>query len=115
MRGEDACIGVVIASAHRITPACAGKTTRKNPRKEWRADHPRMRGEDSAESSIWADASSDHPRMRGEDMYKEAGSTSQAGSPPHARGRLARIKHANLYFGITPACAGKTSPGSPPR
>ena len=71
----------------RITPACAGKTSRRRRRWWQRLDHPRMRGED------------DHPVRQRRDA---------AGSPPHARGRPPGFPAATSRSGITPACAGKT-------
>ena len=71
-----------------ITPACAGKTPS--------GAHPRP-------------PATDHPRMRGEDEEEVVGSSRNAGSPPHARGRLVRAKTKRTFRRITPACAGKTS------
>ena len=73
--------------ARRITPACAGKTPRK------RLIHHPVR---------------DHPRMRGEDRPSTSNTPVGCGSPPHARGRLARRSSFATLSGITPACAGKT-------
>ena len=55
-------------SLHRITPACAGKTRN---------------------ADLMPRAGGDHPRMRGEDGGKPILPVIMAGSPPHARGRLA--------------------------
>ena len=76
------------ARAFRITPACAGKTFlfRFVSLFEW-----------------------DHPRMRGEDAAANATTSIVAGSPPHARGRRFPCIRVDEIFGITPACAGKTS------
>ena len=54
----------------RITPACAGKTPHGPAAVTPAQDHPRMRGEDT-------------------DVFQFCGP--QAGSPPHARGRLSEI------------------------
>ena len=72
-----------------ITPACAGKT-RPQPCQvcEFR----------------------DHPRMRGEDHIIFNAVNQQTGSPPHARGRLPHPMNHQANQGITPACAGKTTP-----
>ena len=48
--------------------------------------------------------------MRGEDGVEGAIAKVQTGSPPHARGRLLRSLIRQRIVGITPACAGKTSP-----
>ena len=72
-----------------ITPACAGKTTRRTVR----FDKPQ-----------------DHPRMRGEDGCVSVASASPSGSPPHARGRPRHVRRLRNLQRITPACAGKTLP-----
>ena len=72
----------------RITPACAGKTLDERLFQVLDRDHPRMRGEDSAQYTR---------RNR------------PAGSPPHARGRLAGLPRNIACTRITPACAGKTT------
>ena len=72
-----------------ITPACAGKTS----------------GADRGAQRAW-----DHPRMRGEDSTIHLTTATIPGSPPHARGRLPMVHRHWLPPGITPACAGKTSP-----
>ena len=46
--------------------------------------------------------------MRGEDADFKDIMSRKVGSPPHARGRLARRRRRNGRPGITPACAGKT-------
>ena len=76
----------------RITPACAGKTTRIPDMVAIAQDHPRMRGEDRGR--LWNEAMT-------------------VGSPPHARGRPVKDHGIRLSGGITPACAGKT--GQRPR
>ncbi len=107
MRGEDVtCDGAILTEVgspphargrrrstrsgnrpRRITPACAGKTTLVL------SFHPE---------------GADHPRMRGEDCDQARADVEEPGSPPHARGRLARESRHSIPFGITPACAGKT-------
>ena len=71
----------------RITPACAGKTSRTVRMGRRRRDHP---------------------RMRGEDVSRKTQVPPHQGSPPHARGRQVTQRPANVSWGITPACAGKT-------
>ena len=86
-RGRRGPVGPFRACS-RITPACAGKTVaRMSTRRESR----------------------DHPRMRGEDPATTPSAKPAAGSPPHARGRLAYDGSFILDWRITPACAGKTS------
>ena len=72
-----------------ITPACAGKT-RKTP--------------------VPIGPGLDHPRMRGEDIRTCRRRPTTHGSPPHARGRPRSSQGKTSPPGITPACAGKTSP-----
>ena len=71
-----------------IIPACAGST--------W--PHP-----------FGCRSSEDHPRMRGEHLSAMSVIHAPAGSSPHARGALPRIKALELHGGIIPACAGSTS------
>ena len=72
----------------RITPACAGKTTY-----------------DIYQYTIYKD----HPRMCGKDVISQALIYALLGSPPHVRERQNVGMYVNAYWGITPACAGKTS------
>ena len=88
-RGRRGCLPS-FPTPPRITPACAGKTARWSTARQMRRDHPRMRGED---------ATSALSRAR------------SAGSPPHARGRLAVSSARAVPCRITPACAGKTPTG----
>ena len=46
--------------------------------------------------------------MRGENYLAFEHLTSENGSPPHARGKLDFVFIQRAFFGITPACAGKT-------
>ena len=71
----------------RITPACAGKTYYK-----LHAQHP----------------SQDHPRVCGKNSTSVAQATLSVGSPPRVREKLGTAQAEANYFGITPACAGKT-------
>ena len=75
-----------------ITPACAGKSTRRGPRVRPRRDHPRVRGEKCSGALL---------------------SWTLSGSPPRARGKVNTAAEAVELFRITPACAGKSHrPGS---
>ena len=47
--------------------------------------------------------------MRGEDHFGEDPDSVGCGSPPHARGRLAKAGVSTSDIRITPACAGKTT------
>ena len=73
-----------------ITPACAGKshTGRFPARSAW--DHPRMCGEKNLVFSV---------------------NSKKVGSPPHVRGKGAKITARRRSIGITPACAGKSDHG----
>ena len=87
-RGRRGCCAQRSRSG-RITPACAGKTSR------------RPGGRRSA---------TDHPRMRGEDAIQFQNHRGPYGSPPHARGRQPSFPEERTMGRITPACAGKTAP-----
>ena len=47
--------------------------------------------------------------MRGEDGLALGEAGFRPGSPPHARGRHAKLEKKVTAKGITPACAGKTA------
>ena len=72
----------------RITPACAGKTIRC--REEYFA-------------------AKDHPRVCGENMGNSNMFRVSKGSPPRVRGKHRALTGSVANFGITPACAGKTT------
>lgn len=73
--------------AFRITPACAGNTSkaRKKPCKRL-----------------------DHPRMCGEYGLIRTQAPASSGSPPHVRGILFPLFKRAFAYRITPACAGNT-------
>ena len=77
----------------RITPACAGSTSRPMPKQK---------------------QARDHPRLRGEYVYAWHMLCSVTGSPPLARGVLCHVRNCVLRCGITPACAGSTFPPNYP-
>ena len=70
-----------------IIPACAGNTVLDDRVGGDVGDHPRMRGEHTAGSAIWAAC---------------------RGSSPHARGTQVHPHTRPLAEGIIPACAGNT-------
>ena len=51
----------------------------------------------------------DHPRVCGEKKKAEEMGATTKGSPPHVRGKDAINNMGQNLFGITPACAGKSS------
>ena len=85
VRGKDD-LTVTETKGGRITPACAGKRTR-------RAASPA--------------APEDHPRMCGEKNWQQMASCPLIGSPPHVRGKVKAHVDGLLQLRITPACAGK--------
>ena len=86
-RGARRCSSLFLPLP-RITPACAGSTTRSMARSAGLGDHPRMRGEHLP---------------RGDRL------SVGDGSPPHARGAQLRDHAPPDPRRITPACAGSTS------
>ena len=94
----------------RITPACAGKTLRRNvQRGRFDGSPPHARGRQAKEHALHARKGitpacagkthparkqnswkTDHPRMRGEDASSRVEWLLRLGSPPHARGRHRR-------------------------
>ena len=111
-----------------ITPAGAGKTTRKRGREKALADHPRRCGENSCNifcrnatfgitpagagktliDEIQTEFNRDHPRRCGENLAAIAEVLGCRGSPPQVRGKLSVSVYFALPMRITPAGAGKT-------
>ena len=73
---------------HRITPACAGRSSLQTRTCTRRTDHPRVCGEKPFILDLVAE---------------------RDGSPPRARGEAASALRAALQGRITPACAGRSS------
>ena len=86
-RGRPVAVRVGRA-ADGLTPACAGTT-------RWR----RSRGRPNRA----------HPRMRGDDVAESDAITVAEGSPPHARGRRPTPCANTPTVRLTPACAGTTT------
>ena len=78
--------GVMLAT--RITPAYAGKSTKREKL------HAKAR---------------DHPRVCGEKRLRTSFCFSDAGSPPRMRGKALPLPLSGAALGITPAYAGKSS------
>ena len=90
-------IGLLEVMNMRITPACAGNSSRFSFSHPYSKDHPRVCGEQMKTSDTLQVGMGSPPRVRG---------TVDAAQPQHPHGR------------ITPACAGNRCrcwPGSPPR
>ena len=77
-----------------ITPAHAGKSLGRGRRFQRDRDHPRTCGE----KNIWISLCS-----------------SFSGSPPHMRGKACSVNCQYIFYGITPAHAGKRTTRPPPR
>ena len=78
----------ILAAAHGLIPAHAGKTTH----------HPGQRPHPGA-----------HPRSRGENTWASSGAGRAAGSSPLTRGKPAALGHHQHAGGLIPAHAGKTA------
>ena len=74
-------------SVARITPACAGKTSKSSIEIVFKKDHPRVCGEN--DTTNWKNKP-------------------ERGSPPRVRGKQNDPSAADGAIRITPACAGKT-------
>ena len=119
-----------MAGPARITPACAGRSRRALPGSHRRAGSPpRARGE-AGRAAVGEQGRGitpacagrrcgginfsphhvDHPRVRGEKWFANHASPRTRGSPPRARGEE-DVDHLHVvHAGITPACAGRSSP-----
>ena len=110
-----------------ITPACAGKRSRRTGRRWSSRDHPRVCGEKQASTgarhtdrritpayagkrvkiSLKFRASEDHPRVCREKFQRSIRLPVRSGSPPRMRGKAGQIQSQTPELGITPAYAGK--------
>ena len=87
MRGK--AFGLVLYKVEiGIIPACAGKSKDRLPA---------------------CSSSEDHPRVCGEKMVDCALFMASSGSPPRMRGKGSSARWLWCAWGITPACAGKSS------
>ena len=82
------------STSQRITPACAGK---------------------SFQLFVIYNICGDHPRVCGEKLSWAMPTSSRVGSPPRVRGKDNPSFDVKTSVGITPACAGKSSPRGLPR
>ena len=88
VRGKVLCL-LVLSEQRGITPACAGKRLAL-----WG----------------WLPPSWDHPRVCGEKKTMKRVNSRMKGSPPRVRGKGWRCGAGCCRRGITPACAGKSTP-----
>ena len=75
-------------AAHRLIPACAGKT--------WRGSSPACAGRA-------------HPRVCGENSRTRVALPVVTGSSPRVRGKHGAMRSCARAVGLIPACAGKTA------
>ena len=93
----------------RITPACAGKSSEKNLCFSSKKDHPRVCGEKDRRKSTVICLRGSH-RVCGEKPMAGDARGVCGGSPPRVRGKAALATPEAVPAGITPACAGKSTP-----
>ena len=113
-----------------ITPAYAGQIKRIVRQRNWRKDHPRIRGTNMEQMTrTWRKAGSpphtrdkfrraqetnfgygDHPRIRGTNASSKLTPCFLMGSPPHTRDKSSSNSVPFLLYGITPAYAGQILP-----
>ena len=82
---------VAFQTPNGLIPACAGKTPRGIV----------------TSFGLWA-----HPRVCGENPVSSTHSIRPPGSSPRVRGKLCGFLVCGLFFGLIPACAGKTPAAS---
>ena len=93
-----------------LIPACAGKTTNEMEDAKLPRAHPRVCGENHAETRPNFPPPGSSPRVRGK-HHANRGRGSQGGSSPRVRGKLPIPEAERARRGLIPACAGKT-PGA---
>ena len=89
VRGKD-LHSSLLRFASRITPACAGKRTKRGCNSYSQRDHPRVCGEKATFPLFLVTV---------------------VGSPPRVRGKVENSPAAGVCVRITPACAGKRDNG----
>ena len=110
MRGKDRLSGKS-GQPDRITPACAEKRPARPGYAYNRGDHPRMCGKKFLEVVQPIAQWGSPPRMRGKGLAdKNSLAYVRVTPPPRMRGKVARTVKGITVLGITPACAGKSSP-----
>ena len=129
VRGKG-LVGFELDIRIRITPACAGKRGCADLTADAPRDHPpHVRGKDvpvEAFAQTWRitpvyagkrllqtsrkGRTRDHPRVCGEKGIFTCLMAFLMGSPPRMRGKAQGIRPRLGVHGITPACAGKSSP-----
>ena len=127
---EGRCSKLSLPLMLGITPACAGRTDFGDFFHHSTEDHPRVCGKDCVRSVVakfgsgspprvreglplpryWGLAGRDHPRVCGKDCRTMTQYLSKSGSPPRVREGQGRRSFCSQGRGITPACAGRTSP-----
>ena len=110
MRGKGACT-VCTSAVCRITPACAGKSRIRAGRGAAFGDHPPAYAGKSKIRRKGRWQHRDHPRVCGEKTQIGQVVHPDWGSPPRMRGKEVGVSGDGLQLGITPAYAGKSSPG----
>ena len=126
--GEKFLLRILRVSGMGITPAYAGKSGQlPNCEFSHKGSPPHMRGKaagrtrrrcyhgitpayagKSTSRAFVPAGTEDHPRICGEKKGRKTANQLRIGSPPHMRGKAARVCVGGIAVGITPAYAGKS-------
>ena len=108
VRGEKLLGPCKLALEAGSPPRARGKEQQKTLASEMKGITPACAGK-SAQGPCLTDKNKDHPRVRGEKKALPATVARSPGSPPRARGKVDGLEDEAAQFGITPACAGKST------
>ena len=95
----------------RITPACAGNSSRSQADNQRKRDHPRVCGEQRYTLPYRRSCKGSPPRVRGTVLVLGLLSNF-LGSPPRVRGTALLLVQSTRASRITPACAGNRWPAA---
>ena len=93
----------------RITPACAGNSSKELFTLHVYKDHPRVCGEQARAMRERSSATGSPPRVRGTAGFDGRIKGRTDGSPPRVRGPVFQSGPRRAEDRITPACAGNSS------
>ena len=112
MRGEDVDLGQGIGADAETPPLARGRQSGRRLLRRVEGNTPACAGKTSVPITL-SITSGKHPRLRGEDAENSTIYVLPSETPPLARGRHKTSSEAKEAGGNTPACAGKTLEGLP--
>ena len=106
--GEESFVSHPCSDMEGSPPRVRGKAVSFDPPQSFRGITPACAGK-SCKASKQRPSTRDHPRVCGEKISNAQTESMQEGSPPRVRGKVAQAVPETYRYGITPACAGKST------